>query len=206
MKGHAREQRGVLAPPSGHRMPQSLAPGRVSVDVDRRHRSVGPALVHEEEPLGRDLRSDHHPPGRPQEPVALGGYSPPFFLVEPSLAMARHIVERLTQSPVVNPKYSQRSLRVANGRSARSSRSSFIDFSSSFRPLLASSSKPGIVPFGPCLRTFLQRRGSRKRCRPPLGLGHAAHCRGDYPSPEIFGVSAHHASMFSSVHYRCNAL
>src|SRR5215210_6257012 len=46
--------------------------------------------------------------------------------------MARHIVERLTQSPVVNPTYSQRSRRVANGRSVRSSWSSFIAFSSSF--------------------------------------------------------------------------
>jgi hypothetical protein len=39
-----------------------------------------------------------------------------------------------------------------------------------------------------------------------LRLGHVAFYRGDYPSPEIFGVSAHHASMFSPVHYRCNAL
>ena len=46
--------------------------------------------------------------------------------------MARHMVERLTESPVVNPTYSQRSLRVANGRSVRSSWSSFIAFSSSF--------------------------------------------------------------------------
>ena len=76
-----------------------------------------PALVHEDEPLGLHHRGHHHPPGRPQELVALGGYAPPFFLVGPMRAMARHTVERLTESPVMASTYSQRSLRVAKGRS-----------------------------------------------------------------------------------------
>ena len=59
-----------------------------------------PALVHEEESLRLHYRGHHHPPGRPLEFAAFGGYSPPFFLVGPILAMARHIVERLTESPV----------------------------------------------------------------------------------------------------------
>ena len=46
--------------------------------------------------------------------------------------MARHIVERLTESPVMSSTYSQRSLRVAKGRSRRSSSRSFIALPSSF--------------------------------------------------------------------------
>ena len=38
-----------------------------------------------------------------------------------------------------------------------------------------------------------------------LGLGHAAFYRGDYPSSEVYRVTAH-AVMFSSAHYRCNVL
>src|SRR5215211_8336581 len=57
---------------------------------------------------------------------------PPFFLVGPSLAMARHIVERLTESPVRASIYSQRSWRLTKGRSRRSSSSSLLAFSSSF--------------------------------------------------------------------------
>jgi hypothetical protein len=47
-------------------------------------------------------------------------------------AMARHTVERLTESPATTPMYSQRSLRVAKGRSFRSSSKSLMAFSSSF--------------------------------------------------------------------------
>ena len=60
-----------------------------------------PALVHEDEPLWFHHRGHHHPPGCPLELVAFGGYSPPFFLVGPILAMARHMVERLTETPLM---------------------------------------------------------------------------------------------------------
>ena len=41
-------------------------------------------------------------PGRPQKFIPLRGYSSLFFLVEPILPpMARHTVERLTESPVM---------------------------------------------------------------------------------------------------------
>src|SRR5215212_2239800 len=93
---------------------------------------MGPALLHENEPLGRDHCGHHHPPGRPQELIAFGSDTPPFFLVEPVRAMARHMVERLTESPVMTSTYSQRSLRVAKGRSLRFPSSSFIAFWSSF--------------------------------------------------------------------------
>src|SRR5215207_988646 len=67
------------------------------------------------------LVHEHHPPGGPQELVSLCGASPPFLRVEPILAMARHIVERLTEIPLMASTYSQRSLRVTNGRPRRSS-------------------------------------------------------------------------------------
>lgn len=62
---------------------------------------MGAHLVHEDEPLGLHHRGHHNPPGRTVELVAFGGYSPPFFLVGPILAIARHIVERLTDTPVM---------------------------------------------------------------------------------------------------------
>jgi hypothetical protein len=46
--------------------------------------------------------------------------------------MARHIVERLTESPVMAPMYSQRSRRLTKGRSPRSSCKSLMAPSSSF--------------------------------------------------------------------------
>jgi hypothetical protein len=46
--------------------------------------------------------------------------------------MARHIVERLTESPVMASTYSQRSWRLAKGRSLRSSSKSLMAFWSSF--------------------------------------------------------------------------
>src|SRR5215212_10165966 len=91
-----------------------------------------PALVHEDEPLRLHRRGHHHSPGRPRKLLALGGDTPPFFLVGPMRAMARHTVERLTESTATTPRYSQRSLRVAKGRSFRSSSKSFMAFSSSF--------------------------------------------------------------------------
>ena len=83
---------------------------------------AGPS--YEEHPLRRFVEADvpvvhHRPPGGPQELVALSGASPPFLRVEPILAMARHMVERLTETPLMASTYSQRSLSVANSRSFR---------------------------------------------------------------------------------------
>jgi hypothetical protein len=77
-----------------------------------------PALVYEDEPLWLNHRGYHHSPSRSLKLlVALRGYSPPFFLVGPMRAMARHMVERLTESPVMAsmcsrsaPEGSQRAL------------------------------------------------------------------------------------------------
>jgi hypothetical protein len=49
----------------------------------------------------------------------------PFLRVEPIRALAPHIVERLTETPFTASTYSQRSRRVANGRSWRSASRSF---------------------------------------------------------------------------------
>src|SRR5215203_7282881 len=68
---------------------------------DRCQRGMRPALVHEHQSLGDDLLGHHHPPGCPLELVAFRSNSSPFFLVEPMRAMARHMVERLTASPVI---------------------------------------------------------------------------------------------------------
>ena len=62
---------------------------------------MGSALVYEEQSLWLHRRSDHHLPGCPLELIALCGYSSPFLGVEPRRAMARHMVERLTASPVI---------------------------------------------------------------------------------------------------------
>ena len=78
---------------------KALAFGRVAVAW--RKGGVRTAFVHEDEPLGLHPRRHRYPPGRPLELVALGCDSPPFFLVRPILAMARHMVERLTESPVM---------------------------------------------------------------------------------------------------------
>src|SRR5215210_6365554 len=95
---HAGEQRRVLAPVSRYRKPKALAFWRIA--VDRGQRSVQPALVYEEKPLGLHRPSHHHPPSGSFELVTLRCGSSPFFLVEPIRAIARHMVERLTESPV----------------------------------------------------------------------------------------------------------
>src|SRR5829696_3471205 len=97
--GHARKQSSVLPAVARHRQIQALTSW--SIAVDWRQGGVRAALVHKHQPLGDDLLSHHHLPGRPLELVTLCGNSPPFFLVEPILAMARHMVERLTASPVI---------------------------------------------------------------------------------------------------------
>ena len=51
--------------------------------------------------LGVDLRGHHNPPGGPYEFVSLCGALSPFLRVEPIRAMARHMVERLTESPLI---------------------------------------------------------------------------------------------------------
>jgi hypothetical protein len=93
-----------------HRKAHALAPWGVT--VKGRKRGMQPHLVHENQPRGMDLRSHHRPPGGPQELVSLSGAWPPFLRVEPILAMARHMVERLTETPLMASTYSQRSLRA----------------------------------------------------------------------------------------------
>src|SRR3712207_6969370 len=56
------------------------------------------SLVHEDEPLWLHHRGHHHPPGCSLELVALGGDSPPFFLVGPMRAMADRKSTRLNSS------------------------------------------------------------------------------------------------------------
>src|SRR3712207_747001 len=110
------------------------------VTVKRRKGSVYPHLIHEHQPSGVDLRGHHHPPSGPQELVSLGGASPPFLRVEPIRAMARHMVERLTETPLTASTYSQRCRRVTKGRSRRSSSRSSLTFSSILGRL------PGALP------------------------------------------------------------
>jgi hypothetical protein len=58
-------------------------------------------LLDEEQPLRLNRPSHHHPPaGGSSELVALRCGSSPFFLLAPIRAMARQLVERLTQIPV----------------------------------------------------------------------------------------------------------
>ena len=61
---------------------------------------MNPHLLNKDQRLGIHSGSYHHLPGRSYKLVALCGYSSPFFLVEPIRAIARHTVERLTESPV----------------------------------------------------------------------------------------------------------
>ena len=75
--------------------------------------------------------SHGHPPGGPDPLVVLAGARHPFFLVESIRFMARHTTERLTSNPATARRQSQRCWRVANGRSLRSSSSSFLACSSS---------------------------------------------------------------------------
>src|SRR5918997_5649961 len=90
-----------------------------------------PPFPQKADPPRLHRRGHHHPPSCPRKLVALRGDSPPFFLVGPMRATARHAVERLTESPVTASMYSQRFRRVTKGRSRRSSSSSFLAFSSS---------------------------------------------------------------------------
>ena len=121
-----------------HRKAHALAPWGVS--VKGRKRGMQPHLVHENQPRGIDLRGHHRPPGGPQELVSLRGAWPPFLRVEPILAMARHMVERLTETPLMASTYSQRSLSMANGCSFRSSSRSLLTRSSILGGL------PGALP------------------------------------------------------------
>jgi hypothetical protein len=129
----------------------------------------------------------------------------PFFLVGPIRAMVRHMAERLTESPVMTSMWSQRSRRVAKGSSSRSSSKSLMALSSGF------GADPGLF-FGArdspplaFVRVSLERGEAHGEGKGRLSLGHAAFYRGDYPLPEVFRVTAH-ATIFSSVHSRCNAL
>ena len=103
---------------------------------------MNPYLIdkdHKDQRLGLCLRGHHHPPSCSLELVALGGVSPPFFLVEPIRAMVRQIVERLTKTPAAAFRYSRLSQSVTKGRSSRSAASNLLAFSSSlgFKPGLS---------------------------------------------------------------------
>src|SRR5215212_9971916 len=97
---HARKQRGVLAPPAGHPKAKALAFGRVA--VERPEGGVRAAFVHEDEPLELSTLA-----ATITRPLALKNSSrsvadrPPFFLVGPILAIARHMLERLTDRTVM---------------------------------------------------------------------------------------------------------
>ena len=99
-----------------------------------------PHFIHEHQPLGVDLCGNHHPPNDSQELLSLRGASSPFLRVEPIRAMERHMVERLTEIPLMASTYSQRSERVTNGGSLRSSSRSLLTRSSILGRL------PGALP------------------------------------------------------------
>src|SRR5215217_6095193 len=91
--------------------------------------------------------------------------------------MARHIVERLTETPLTASTYSQRSLRVTNGRSSRSSTRSFSTRSSiDLRPSAGSLAR-------------LKRLSS-------LGLGEVTLDGGDSDSEGASGLSLGHSSFY----------
>ena len=62
---------------------------------------MNPHLLNEDQQLGIHSCRYRHPPGRSYKLITLRSYSSPFFLVEPIRAMARHMVERLTESPLM---------------------------------------------------------------------------------------------------------
>ncbi len=71
------------------------------VTIQGREGGVHSHFIYEHQLLGVDLRGHHNPPGGPYEFVSLCGASSPFLRVEPIRAMARHMVERLTESPLI---------------------------------------------------------------------------------------------------------
>ena len=62
-----------------------------------------------------------------------------------------------------------------------------------------------ILPAVPCVEVAFNRGEADGEGAGHSDLGHAAFHGGDYPSSEIYRVTAH-AAMFSSVHYCCNTL
>jgi len=99
-----------------------------------------PHLINEDQPLGLKNLSYGYSPGSSDPFVSLTGGCHPFFLVESIRLMVRHTTERLTSTAATARRYSQRSLRVTNGRSLRSSSSSFLARSSILGRL------PGALP------------------------------------------------------------
>jgi hypothetical protein len=72
---------------------------------------VHPHFIHEHQPPRVDRRGNHHPPNDSQELVALRGASSPFLWVEPIRAMERHMVERLTEIPLMASTYTRSARR-----------------------------------------------------------------------------------------------
>src|SRR5215207_344102 len=72
------------------------------VPIERRQLSVHTALVHEDEPLRLRLPGHHHPPGRPIELVAFGGYAS--FWPESAESLANEPVDRMIRYPLWNPR------------------------------------------------------------------------------------------------------
>src|SRR5215207_10435 len=106
----------------------------------------------QDQPLGLKHLGHGHFPGGSQPLISFAGGSDPFFLVEPIRFMLRHTTERLTSSPAMTRRYSQRSRRVTNGRSLSSSSSNLRAGSSMMGRL------PGALPGESALpwRNFLR--------------------------------------------------
>jgi hypothetical protein len=75
-------------------------------------------FINEHQPPGIYLGANHHSPAGPQELLSLCGAWPPFLRVEPIRAMARHMLERLTETPLTASTYSQRFFRACADRLA----------------------------------------------------------------------------------------
>src|SRR5215213_10030368 len=143
LRGDARQKREVLAP-----VPRGATEGPLALTrpgVQRRERDVSAHLVDEDQPIRGDLLRHEGTPGGPQELVALTRSHRPFFRLHPRRLSIRLRVDSLTHSPLILPRYSRRSARVAEGRSSTSASKS----------LLAASSILGLEP-----GRFLGARGS----------------------------------------------
>ncbi len=177
-----------------HTHTQALAPGRIAVG-----RSVGASArcaAARTRPRREASRAPppplHHHHTRHQ--AALGNSSrsvakrPLFLRVEPIRAMARHMVEWLTESATVSmcvvtavsPEgWQQRGVRALSLRSSLA-----VAYWPSSRPaseqIRGSSSGPAILPGRPCVYVALNRGEAHMEGAGRLGLGHPAFYGGDY--------------------------
>jgi hypothetical protein len=98
-KGDRGQKRGVFAAIAWNLQVHAFAFSRVT--IQGREGGVHSHFIYEHQLLGVDLRGHHNPPGGPYEFVSLCGALSPFLRVEPIRAMTRHMVERLTESPLI---------------------------------------------------------------------------------------------------------